>query len=109
VQQPLEAARRALSNHPANAGFLREDAYLVIVVIGATDEPSAAVEPYALFFQGLKPDPGRVIVAGVIGPSAPSDAACNAYVAFAARSSTAAAATSTCGAAAAGGPVPPSS
>jgi len=78
VQQPLEAAKRALSGVPANAGFLRADAYLAIVVISATDEPSAVVEPYAMFFKGLKSDPAKVMVSAVIGPSDPVDASCAA-------------------------------
>lgn len=78
VQQPLEAAKRALSNPPANAGFLRDDAYLAIVFISATDEPSAIVEPYTQFFKGVKTDPTKVIVTAVIGPSDPIDAACAA-------------------------------
>ncbi|MDB4955384.1 MAG: hypothetical protein JWO36_2953 [Myxococcales bacterium] len=36
--QPLEAVRTALDHHPANAGFLREDANLAIVFISAQDD-----------------------------------------------------------------------
>lgn len=78
VQQPLEAAKRALSNHPANAGFLRDDAFLLVVFISATDEPSTAVEPFAQALKSLKPDPAKVMVSAVIAPSDPVDATCAA-------------------------------
>jgi hypothetical protein len=41
-EQPLEAAKRALNNHPANAGFLRPQAYLSIVFVQGEDDCSFA-------------------------------------------------------------------
>ena len=40
--QPLEAMYLALSGHPQNDGFLRDDAYLVIVFVTDRDDCSAA-------------------------------------------------------------------
>jgi hypothetical protein len=41
IEQPLEAARRALDgSNPANVGFLREHAYLMVVFIGDEDDCS---------------------------------------------------------------------
>ena len=40
-EQPLEAVRRALENNPANAGFIRPNAYLAIVFITDEDDCSA--------------------------------------------------------------------
>lgn len=41
IEQPLEAARRALDgSNPANAGFLRDEAYLMLVFIGDEDDCS---------------------------------------------------------------------
>ena len=40
-EQHLEAARRALDNNPANAGFLRPDASLAVIVVGDEDDCSA--------------------------------------------------------------------
>jgi len=90
VPQPLEAARRALAAQPANAGFLREQAYLGVIFIGASDDCSftdatfldGATDParcserarelvpvadYEATFKGLVGDPSRVIVAGALG------------------------------------------
>jgi hypothetical protein len=46
-EQPIEAARRALDNHPNNAGFLRPNARLAIVVL--SDEDDCSVARTALF------------------------------------------------------------
>lgn len=43
LAQPLEAMRRALDDHPANAGFLRDDAFLMVVFL--TDEDDCSVRP----------------------------------------------------------------
>jgi len=42
-EQPLESMRRALSDNPANAGFLRDDAALVVVIV--TDEDDCSANP----------------------------------------------------------------
>jgi hypothetical protein len=41
-EQHIEAARRALDNNPANAGFLRTAANLVVVIVGDEDDCSFA-------------------------------------------------------------------
>ena len=46
-EQHLEAARRALNNNPANAGFLRPDASLALIVVA--DEDDCSAEHAALF------------------------------------------------------------
>ncbi len=40
AEQHLEAAKRALNNNPANAGFLRPDAFLAIIFIADEDDCS---------------------------------------------------------------------
>ena len=40
-EQPLEAVRRALENNPANAGFIRPNAFLAIIFITDEDDCSA--------------------------------------------------------------------
>jgi hypothetical protein len=47
MEQPLEAAKRALSNNPANAGFLRATASLAIVFV--TDEDDCSISHSTLF------------------------------------------------------------
>ncbi len=42
IEQPLHAARAALNNNPANAGFLRPSAHLAIVLFGDEDDCSMA-------------------------------------------------------------------
>jgi len=90
--RPLEAARRALDgSNPANAGFLREHAFLGVVVISNTDDCSfgsssftggqldrsrcttdagslVAVDEYAAFLKSVKPDPNKVVVLGAFDP-----------------------------------------
>jgi hypothetical protein len=74
--QPFEVARRALDpggGSDALAGFLRPDAYLAVVVVGASDDAStvggtaASVSDFAGFLRSLKADPTKVTV-GVAGP-----------------------------------------
>ena len=69
--QPFEVARRALDpsgGDDALVGFLRPDAFLAVVFVGATDDAStASVSSFATFLQGLKADPTKVTV-GVAGP-----------------------------------------
>jgi hypothetical protein len=51
--QPLQAMKRALTNNVANAGFLRENAYLVVVFVSAVDDCSFAT---AAFLNGASAD-----------------------------------------------------
>jgi hypothetical protein len=90
--RPLEAARRALVDNPANAGFLREDAYLMIVMLTNDEDCSfgsslfaddtldrsrctteaASLVPVAEYIQSLKslkPDSFRMLVSGGFAPS----------------------------------------
>jgi hypothetical protein len=46
-EQPLAAARAALDNNPANAGFLRPDALLAVVFVG--DEDDCSIKDPAVF------------------------------------------------------------
>lgn len=123
-EQHLEAMKRALDNNPANAGFLRPDAYLAVIFIADEDDCSMShgsmlgpespslgplqsmrctrfgvtcdvngetpdkmnqvgtksqchsnegsqylekVQTYVDFLKGLKSDPTKVIVAGIMG------------------------------------------
>lgn len=69
--QPLEAIRRALRD-PHNAGFLRDDAVLAIVIFAAQDDQSpGTVDDYRAFLNGLKADEDDVMVA-VAGPDGTS-------------------------------------
>jgi hypothetical protein len=69
--QPLATMRAALDNNVANAGFLREDAYLGVVTISASDDASlGAITDYASFLTGTKTQPTNVIMSGVIPTSA---------------------------------------
>src|SRR5262249_36052595 len=55
--------RRALSD-PHNAGFLRDDAVLAIVVLAAQDDQSpGTVDEYRAFLRGLKADEDDVMFA----------------------------------------------
>ena len=42
IEQHLEAVKRALDHNPANAGFLRPDAYLAVIVVADEDDCSLA-------------------------------------------------------------------
>jgi hypothetical protein len=53
IEQHLEATRTALANHPSNTGFLREDAYLAVVIIADEDDCSLA---QSTLFQGIPMD-----------------------------------------------------
>lgn len=62
-EQPLEAMRRALDgSNPQNAGFLRPDALLAVVII--TDEDDCSVDDVALF----DPSPALDRIDSVLGP-----------------------------------------
>ena len=62
--QPLEALRTALDHDAANAGFLRDDAKLAIVILAAEDDMSPG-DPagYRAFVQGLKADADDAMIA----------------------------------------------
>lgn len=81
----FESARRALSKPlideiksskhnsiyvDGNAGFLREDASLVIVFASSATERSHWLEPmeYLDFFRSLKGDPSQVVIHAISGP-----------------------------------------
>lgn len=42
IEQHLEAVKRALDHNPANAGFLRPDAYLAVILVADEDDCSLA-------------------------------------------------------------------
>jgi len=92
--RPLEAARRALANNPANTGFLRPDAYLVVVHITAVDDCSfsgstfldgatttdtsrcqitalASTETFATQLKATKTDPSKVLALEVTAGASP--------------------------------------
>lgn len=53
--QPLEAMRIALDDNPHNAGFLRSDAYLFVIIVSAQrDDSPRSLDAYAAFLHGLK-------------------------------------------------------
>ncbi|HWO24759.1 MAG TPA: hypothetical protein VNO30_38725 [Kofleriaceae bacterium] len=91
--RPLEAARRALTDNPANTGFLRKDAYLAVVLITADEDCSfgsslfvessldrskctaeaASLMPvaeYVAALQSIKPDHNKLMVLGGYRPAA---------------------------------------
>ena len=62
--QPLEAIRTALAPNAQNAGFLRDDAKLAIVVLAAEDDASPGTPAdYRAFVQSLKADPNDAMIA----------------------------------------------
>ncbi len=90
--RPLEAMRRALAGNPANAGFLRPDAYLAVVLITAGDDCSfgsaaftggvldrsrceadpgglVGLDAYVAFLRSLKDDPSQVLLVGGFAPA----------------------------------------
>lgn len=54
IEQHLEAVKRSLDNNPSNAGFLRRDAYLAVIVIADEDDCSLA---QSSLFAGNTGDP----------------------------------------------------
>lgn len=68
--QPLEAIRVALDHDAQNAGFLRDDAKLAIVILAAEDDASPG-DPadYRAFVEGLKADEDDAMIA-VAAPDA---------------------------------------
>jgi hypothetical protein len=70
VEQPLESTRLALDDaNLGNAGFLRDDAYLAVVIISDGDDRSPA-DPaaYASTLKSVKDDSDLVIVSLIAGP-----------------------------------------
>lgn len=66
--RPFEAARRALDDHPANAGFRRPGAYLAVVYVTANDDASPApIADYVAALQDLVRDPGELLVGTIAG------------------------------------------
>jgi len=90
--QPLASAVQSLSGPPRAGweGFLRPDAFLMIVVVSATDDASGPpgsptpVSDLVGAVKALKPDPGGIMVA-MIGPGdcAPGETTGPRLVAFA--------------------------
>jgi hypothetical protein len=73
--QPLAALRRALdpaAGGDSLTGFLRPDAYLIVVIVGAQEDASgegtSLVADTAAFLEGLKEDPSTVVVSFVALP-----------------------------------------
>ena len=70
--EPLAAAVDALATPPRPGweGFLRPDAYLMIVVIAAGDDPSAqpAID-VAQLIKSVKADPSQVVVSAIVAKS----------------------------------------
>jgi hypothetical protein len=89
--RPLEAMRRALAGNPANAGFLRDNAFLGVVLLTNDDDCSfgsasftgndldrsrcttdagslVAIDEYVAFLKSIKGDPNRVYVMGGFAP-----------------------------------------
>ena len=65
--QPLEAMRIALGGEPHDAGFLRDNAHLAVILVGATDDASPRpVSEYASFLSALK---GEDVVVFAAAPS----------------------------------------
>jgi hypothetical protein len=54
IEQHLEAVKRALDNNPENAGFLRRDAYLAVIIVADEDDCSLAK---STLFNGNPSDP----------------------------------------------------
>ncbi|HEY4182796.1 MAG TPA: hypothetical protein VGM90_38460 [Kofleriaceae bacterium] len=67
----FSAATRAVAQ-TTNAGFLRDNAYLVIVFVTAGDDASSIdVEATAAAIKALKPDPTRILVSAALGSDSP--------------------------------------
>jgi hypothetical protein len=65
TQQPLAAIRRALEEQPRNAGFRREGANLLVLIVSASDDGSPdAVADHIAFLDGVAPD-HRLSVVGI--------------------------------------------
>jgi len=64
-QQPLAAVRRALDDQPRNAGFRRDDANLLVVIVSASDDGSAdVVADHVAYLDGIAPA-YQLFVAGI--------------------------------------------
>ena len=64
---PFEAMQRALSPY-VNPGFIRDDAYLVVVFVTAGDDAgTASVDDVARLLKAAKTDPSKVVVGAATG------------------------------------------
>ncbi|HEY4057610.1 MAG TPA: vWA domain-containing protein [Kofleriaceae bacterium] len=75
TSQALVSNAMAALSPATNPGFIRDDAYLAVVILTATDDPDAGVTATASVLKGLKDDPAKVIVAAATLDSAPNLAA----------------------------------
>lgn len=67
TRQPLDAVLRALAPG-ANGGFLRDEAYLLVVFVTTGDDASTtSPADAARVLKGLKTDPAKVVVSGAFG------------------------------------------
>jgi hypothetical protein len=74
--EPFAAARRALEagGGQALSGFLRPQAYLLVVIVaGQDDAGSSPVADTVMFLKSLKEDPSKVMVSAVAPPTACAD------------------------------------
>jgi len=72
ANQPLATMQAALGSNPANAGFLRGEAYLGVITISASDDASAGgIIDYASALKATKSDPLNVVLSGVFDPNNP--------------------------------------
>ncbi len=75
--QPLSVARQLLTGPPRAGwdGFLRPDAYLMIVIVAGQDDASGQtgsltpVAQIAASIRGLKQDPSQILVSGIVPAS----------------------------------------
>jgi len=68
--RPIAAMRRALSN-PANAGFVRDQAFLVVVILSAGDDPDTDdLEATRVFLSTVKSSPWHIEVDILSDPAA---------------------------------------
>ncbi len=68
--QPLDAVLRALSPS-VNPGFVRDEAYIEIVILTAADDQSTtAVADVVHALKSFKTDPGKILVTGAFGACA---------------------------------------
>ena len=72
ANQPLGIMQAALSSNPANAGFLRGEAYLGVITISASDDASpGGIVDYANSLKATKNSPLNVVLSGVFDPNNP--------------------------------------
>ena len=66
--RPLASARRALERYE-NRSFMRENSYLAVIIINATDapDPVSSLPEYEAFFKSVYDRPYAVVMGGVLG------------------------------------------